>query len=98
MNAPTNILAALMRKGPLNSMTTKNKGKAAITAIKYSALDKTMLFSFYNHSQPLWIWVDKISICPIKLNLHVDVRGRGKVSIKGGGSSPERVGGMMYRL
>ena len=26
-----------------------NKGKAAITAIKYSALDRAMLFSFYNH-------------------------------------------------
>ena len=30
-------------------MATKDKGKAAITAIEYSAPDKTMLFSFYNH-------------------------------------------------
>ena len=97
MNAPTNLLAALMGKGPLNSVATKNKGKAAITAIKYSAPDKAMLFSFYNHLQPLWVWADKTSISPIKLNLHVDVRGRGKASIKGGRSSPEE-GGMMYRL
>ena len=88
MNAPTNILAALMGKGPLNSV---------VIAIKYSAPDRAMLFSFYNHPQPLWVWADKTSISPIKLNLHVDVRERGKASIKGGGSSPER-GGMMYCL
>ena len=73
MNAPTNVLAALMEKGPLNSVATKNKGKTAIIAIKYSALDRVMLFSFYNNPQPLWIWADKISISSIKLNLHVDV-------------------------
>ena len=82
MNAPTNVLAALMGKGSLNSVATKNKGKVAITAIKYSVLDRAMLFSFYNHPQPLWVWADKT--IPIKLNLHVDVRGRGKASIKGG--------------
>ena len=97
LNAPTNVLAALMGKGPLNSVATKNKGKAAITAIKYSAPDIAMLFSFYNHLQPLWVWADKTSISPIKLNLHIDVRGRGKASIKGGRSGPEE-GGMMYRL
>ena len=64
-------------------MATKNKGKAAITAIKYSALDRAMLFSFYNHPQPLWVWADKTSISPIKLNLYGDVRERGKTSIKG---------------
>ena len=73
MNAPTNVLAALMGKGPLNSVATKNKGNAAITAIKYSALDRAILFSFYNHPQPLWVWADKTSIRTIKLNLHVDV-------------------------
>ena len=90
MNAPTNILAALMGNGPLNSVATKNKGKTAITAIKYSVPDRAMLFSFYNQLQPLWVWVDKTSISLIKLNLHVDVRERGKSSIKGGGSSPEK--------
>ena len=50
LNAPTNVLAALMGKGPLNSMATKNKGKAAITAIKYSAPNRAIFFSFYNHS------------------------------------------------
>ena len=83
MNVPTNVLTALMRKGPLNSVATKNRGNAAITAIKYSALDRAMLFSFYNHPQPLWVWANKTSVSPIKLNLHVDVRGRGKASIKG---------------
>ena len=44
-----------MEKGPLSSVATKDKGKAAITAIKYSALDRAMLFNFYNHPQPLWV-------------------------------------------
>ena len=72
-----------MGKGPLNSVATKNKVKAAITTIKYSAPNKAMLFSFYNHPQPFWIWADKTSINPIKLNLHMDDRERGKASIKG---------------
>ena len=41
-----------------------------------------MLFSFYNHPQPLWVWADRTSISPEKLNLHVDVGGRIKASIK----------------
>ena len=57
-------------------MATKDKGKVVITAIKYSALDRAMLFNFYNHPQPLWVWVDGTSISLGKLNLHVDV-GRG---------------------
>ena len=63
-------------------MATKDKGKAAITAIKYSALDRAMLFSFYNHSQPLWVWADGTSISPGKLDLHVDVGGRGQGQYK----------------
>ena len=82
-----------MGKGPLNSVATKNKGKAAITTIKYSVPDRAMLFSFYNHLQPLWVWADKTSISPIKLNLHVDVQEGGKASIKGGESSPKEGGG-----
>ena len=74
--------SALMWKRPLNSVATKDKGKSTITAIKYSALDRAMLFSFYNHSQPLWVWADRTSINPRKLNLHVDVGGRVKASIK----------------
>ena len=73
-------------------MTTKVKGKAVITAIKYSAPDRVMFFSFYNHPQPLWVWADRTSINPRKLNLHVDVGGRVKASIKGKGSNPERGG------
>ena len=49
LSAPTNVLVALMGKGPLDSVATKNKGKAAIIAIKYSVPDSVMLFSFYNH-------------------------------------------------
>ena len=56
-------------------MATKDKGKAAITAIKYFTLDRAMLFNFYNHLQPLWVWADGTSISPGKLNLHVDVGG-----------------------
>ena len=62
-----------MGKGLLNNVATKNKGKAAITAIKYTAPDRAILFSFYNHPQPLWVWADKTSISPKRLNLHVDV-------------------------
>ena len=78
-----------MGKGPLDSVATKNKGKAVITAIKYSAPNRAMLFSFYKHPQPLWVWADGTSISPIKLNLHVDVHEREKVSIKGERSSLE---------
>ena len=62
----------LIEKGPLDSMATKDKGKVAITAIEYSAPDRTMLFSFYNHPQPLWVWADGTNISPGKSNLHVD--------------------------
>ena len=71
-----------MGKGPLNSVATKDKGKAAITAIKYYVPNRAMLFSFYNHPQPLWVWADRTSISPRKLNLHVNVGGRVKASIK----------------
>ena len=79
-----------MGKGPLNSVVTKDKGKTTITAIKYSAPDRTILFSFYNHSQPLWVWADRTSISPRKLNLHVDVGGRVKASIKRGRKQSRR--------
>ena len=71
-----------MEKGSLDNMATKDKGKAVITAIKYSAPDRAMLFSFYNHPQPLWVWANGTSISPRKLNLHVDVGERVKASIK----------------
>ena len=63
----------LIEKGMLGSITTKDKGKAAITAIEYSAPDRAMLFNFYNHPQPLWVWADRTSISPIKSILHVNV-------------------------
>ena len=71
-----------MEKGPLDNMATKDKGKAVITAIKYSAPDRAMFFSFYNHPQPLWVWADGTSISHRKLNLYVDVGGRVKASIE----------------
>ena len=71
-------------------MATKDKGKAAITVIKYSAPDRAILFSFYNHPQPLWVWADGTSISPGKLNLHMDI-GRGvKANIKGEVNSSEK--------
>ena len=42
-----------IEKETLDGIMTKDKGKAAITAIQYSAPDRAMLFSFYNHPQPL---------------------------------------------
>ena len=79
-----------MDKGALDNMATKDKGKTAITAIKYSAPDRAMLFSFYNHPHPLWVWADGTSINPGKLNLHVDVRGGVKANIKGEVSNLEK--------
>ena len=75
--------SVLIDKGALDNMATKDKGKAAITAIKYSAPNRAMLFSFYNHPQPLWVWADGTSISLGKLNLHVDVRRGVKANIKG---------------
>ena len=71
-----------MEKGLLDNLATKDKGKAAITTIKYSAPDRAILFNFYNHLQPLWVWADGTSISPGTLNLHVDVGRREKASIK----------------
>ena len=79
-----------MEKGPLDNLAIKNKGKAVISEIKYSTPDRAMLFSFYNHPQPLWVWADGTSISSGKLNLHVDVGGRVKANIKGEVSNPER--------
>ena len=56
----------------LDSITTKDKGKAAITAIQYSTPDRAMVFNFYNHPQPLWVWADGTSISLGKSILHVD--------------------------
>ena len=84
---------ALIDKGALDNMVTKDKRSTAITAIKYSAPDRAILFSFYNHPQPLWVWADGTSISPGKLNLHVNV-GRGvKANIKGEVSSPGKMAG-----
>ena len=61
-----------IEKGTLDSITTKDKGKAALTAIQYSAPDRAILFSFYNHPQPLWVWADGTSISLGMSILHVD--------------------------
>ena len=42
-----------IEKGTLDSITTKDKEKAALTAIQYSAPDRAILSNFYNHPQPL---------------------------------------------
>ena len=82
-----------MEKGHLDNLATKNKGKSVISAIKYFALDRAMLFRFYNHPQPLWVWADGTSISPGNLNLHVDVGGRVKANIKREVSNPKRGAG-----
>ena len=82
-----------MEKGPLDNMATKDKGKTAITAIKYSTPNRAMLFSFYNHLQLLWVWADGTSISPEKLNLHVDVEGKVKTNIIREVSNPEKGAG-----
>ena len=82
-----------MKKGPLDNMATKDKGKAVIIAIKYSTPNRAMFFSFYNHPQPLWVWADGTSINPKKLSLHVDAGGRVKANIKGEVSYPEEGAG-----
>ena len=60
-------------KDTLDSLTTKDKGKAALTAIQYSAPDRAIPFNFYNYPQPLWIWADGTSISLGKVN---PTRGR----------------------
>ena len=42
-----------IEKETLDSITTKDKEKAVITAIQYSAPNRAMFFSFYNHPQLL---------------------------------------------
>ena len=41
-----------------------------------------MLFSFYNHPQPLRVWIDRTYLHPRKKNLHVDTEREVKTSIK----------------
>ena len=55
-------------KDTLDSLTTKDKGKVALTAIQYSVPDRVIPFSFYNHPQPLWVWADETSISLGKVN------------------------------
>ena len=40
----------------------KYPGKAAFTAIQYSAPDRAAFFGFYNHPQRLWVWTNGTSI------------------------------------
>ena len=40
----------------------KYPGKATLTAIQYSALDRAIFFGFYNHPQRPWVWADGTSI------------------------------------
>lgn len=68
----------------------RTRKRLSLLQLKYYAPDRAMLFSFYNHPQPLWIWADGKSISPKKMNLHVDVHGREKTSIKGGGDKVQR--------
>ena len=51
--------------------------KAALTTIQYSAPDRAVFFSFYNHPQRLWVWADGTSISLGKFD---PTRGRGTVN------------------
>ena len=55
----------------------KYLGKAALTAIQCSALDRAVFFGFYNHPQRLWVWVDGTSISLGKVD---PTRGRRTVN------------------
>ena len=61
-------------KDTLDSLTTKDKGKAALTAIQYSALDRVIPFSFYNHpNHSRYGLMGQVSVLERSI-LHVDVR------------------------
>ena len=54
----------------------------------------TMLFSFYNHPQPLQVWADRTSLNPRKWSLHVDTERRVNASIKEKKNQWKREGGL----
>ena len=70
-----------IKKEMLDSTTTKDKGKAAILPFSTLLLTEPC-YQLLQPPQPLWVWVDRTSINSRKLNLHVDVGGRVKASIK----------------
>ena len=72
-----------IEKKTLDSITTKDKGKAAITAIQYSAPDRTMLFSFYNHPNHSRYGLTGQVLSPRKVSLYVDAGERINACIKG---------------
>ena len=61
--------------------------KAANTIVWNHASDRpipqTMLFNFFNHSQPLYVWIDRTGLYPKKQNLHVNTKQEVNTSIKG---------------
>ena len=72
-----------IEKETLYSITTKDKGKATITAIQYSAPDRAMLSAFTttpNHSR---YGLTGQVLSPRKLSLHVDAGKRINARIKG---------------
>ena len=44
---------------------------------------QTMLFNFFNHPQPLYVWIDRTGLYPKKQNLHVNTKREVNTSIKG---------------
>ena len=70
-------------KTKLERKSKNIRGKAALIAIQCSAPDRAVSFNCYNHSQPLYVWVDGTNICPRKSNLHVGAGEWLHVSIKG---------------
>ena len=62
-------ISVSIEKGTLESRTLR---KAALTVIQYSASDRAILSSFFNHPQPLRVWADETSISLGMSILHVD--------------------------
>ena len=58
-----------IKRGMLESVMTR---ESYLTAIQYSAPDRAILSSFYNHPQPLWVWADGTSISLGVSILHMD--------------------------
>ena len=61
--------------------------KAANTVVWSPASDRPilqiMLFNFFNHPQPLYVWIDRTGLYFKKWNLHMDTEREVNTSIKG---------------
>ena len=83
-----------IKKEMLDSITTKDKGKAAILPFSTLLLTEPCSQLLQPH-QPLWVWANGTDIDPGKSNLHVGA-GRGiQAGIKGKISNLKKGGGQL---